>query len=57
LAPEVPQDAQQVAAALAQHGVRVGAVAARRFRLVTHYGIEDRDIEQTVAVFKQVLAK
>jgi threonine aldolase len=56
LAGGVPLDAAQVAAALAERGVRVGVVASRRFRLVTHYWIGDDDVTQAVAAFRDVLA-
>jgi threonine aldolase len=55
LADGVPLDAAQVAARLSRQGVLVGAVAPRRFRLVTHYGIEDEDIREAVEAFRKVL--
>ncbi len=51
----VPQTAAQVAAELAKHGVKVGAVGPRRFRLVTHYWVDDAGVDQTLAAFKAVL--
>jgi threonine aldolase len=56
LADGVPLSASQVAAALAERGLRVGVVAPRRFRLVTHYWIGDEDVTQAVAAFRDVLA-
>ncbi len=55
LAPEVPMDAAQAAQELARLGVRVGVVSKRRFRLVTHYWIDDRSVEMAVQAFKEVL--
>lgn len=55
LAPEVKQDAPQVAAKMLALGIKVGVVGARRFRLVTHYWIKDADIAKTVKAFKSVL--
>jgi threonine aldolase len=55
LAEDVPLNAAQVAAALAQRGVRVGVVAVRRFRLVTHYWIGDDDVSHAVDAFRDVL--
>jgi threonine aldolase len=55
LSAEVPLDARQVKAALDERGVKVGAVGARRFRLVTHYWIDDSGIDRTVAAFTEVL--
>ena len=54
LSEQVPQDASQVAAALAQRGVRVGVVSERRFRLVTHYYIGDADVQAAVSAFREV---
>jgi threonine aldolase len=47
--------AQQVASRLAQGGVKVGVVDKRRFRLVTHYWIDDQAIDIAVHEFKKVL--
>ncbi|MGW8251260.1 MAG: low-specificity L-threonine aldolase, partial [Anaerolineales bacterium] len=56
LSDEVPIDAPEAAAALERYGVRVGAVGNRRFRLVTHYWIDDQDVELAVKAFGDVLA-
>ena len=48
-------DAEQVAAQLAKQGVLVGDISARRFRLVTHYWIDDRSVETTIAAFAEAL--
>lgn len=55
LADEVPLDATTVAERLRARGVRVGVVAARRFRLVTHYWIDDRAVARAVQAFDEVL--
>lgn len=55
LAPEVPFDAAQAVERLKQMGVRVGQVGRRRFRLVTHYWIDDAAVERTVAAFAELL--
>jgi threonine aldolase len=51
----VPWDAHQVVTALLKYGVRVGAVEARHFRLVTHYWISDNDVESAINAFTSVL--
>ncbi len=51
----VPMDASQFAAKLSEHGVRVSTVGPRRFRIVTHYGIDDADIEHAARAFKEVM--
>jgi threonine aldolase len=55
LSEEVPISAEQVALRLSELGVEVGVVAARQFRLVTHYWIDDLAIEQTATAFNQVI--
>ncbi len=51
----VPLSAQQVADRLAAQGVRVGVVGPRRFRLVTHYWIDDAAAAAAVEAFRQAL--
>jgi threonine aldolase len=55
LEENVPGSAAEVAGKLAQAGVRVGAVGARRFRLVTHYWIDDEGVERTISAFAKAL--
>lgn len=55
LAGDVPFTAKEVAARLAQHGVLVGAVGERRFRMVTHVWVDDEGIEQALQAFAKVL--
>ena len=50
-----PLTARQVAQRLAEQDVLVGAVGERRFRLVTHYWIDDQDVERALAAFAEVL--
>ncbi len=57
VAKNVPLDAATFAKKLAQKGVKVGAVGERRIRMVTHYGIEDEDINATMAAVKEVLSR
>lgn len=55
LLPEVPLSAPEVAERLRQRGVLVGAIDERRFRLVTHYWIDDAAVEAAVQAFGEVL--
>ncbi len=55
LAEETGLTSKQVSARLAERGVRVGADSAHRFRLVTHYWINDRSVDQAVEVFREVI--
>ena len=55
LSEEAPLNADQVARRLEARGVKVGVVAARRFRLVMHYWIDDLAVEQTSTAFNQAL--
>ncbi len=55
LADQVPADAGQVVKRLAEQGVKIGAVGERRFRLVTHYWIDDAAVTQTIRAFRTIL--
>jgi threonine aldolase len=55
LSDEVPLTAEEVAARLDARGVKVGVVAPRQFRLVTHYWIDDLAVERAAAEFSQAL--
>ena len=47
--------APEVAARLAEQGVRVGAVGSRRFRLVTHHDVGDAAVERALGAFQSVM--
>jgi threonine aldolase len=51
----VPASASEVAQRLTKEGVLVGAVGPRRFRMVTHYWIDDTAVDRAVAAFGAVL--
>jgi len=55
LSNQVGFTAQEVVEKLKLLGVKVGATGKRRFRLVTHYWVDDAGIEKTIASFKEVL--
>ncbi len=55
LADEVPFSAPEAIERLKKLGVRVGAVGERRFRLVTHYWVDDEAIEITLDAFRCIL--
>jgi len=55
LADEVPLEGLQVEEKMKAKGVLISAISERRFRLVTHYWIDDAGVEKTVAAFRQVL--
>ena len=56
LAPETsPLTAREVAQRLAERSILVGVAGERRFRLVTHYWIDDEGVEQALAAFGAVL--
>ena len=48
--------AGHLAARLNEFGVRVGLAGPRRFRLVTHYWVNDAHIQQTLEAFQSVMA-
>ena len=56
LTDEVTLSTRQVVEKLNVLGVKLGAVASRRFRLVMHYWITMEDVEYTIRAFEQVLA-
>jgi threonine aldolase len=51
----VPDNAAQIVKRLLAQYVRVGAVGERRFRLVTHYWIDDEGVDRTIQAFRSVL--
>lgn len=55
LSDQVPFNAPDVAAKLKTLGVKVGATGKRRFRLVTHYWVDDAGIDKTIASFNKIL--
>lgn len=57
LAEDLPLEARQVAAALAGLGVKVGVVGRKRFRLVTHYWIDDVAVDAAVEAFRAALSR
>ncbi len=56
LTADVVLNAAQVAERLKALGVRVMASGPRRFRMVTHYWVDDAGIDRTLAGFQAVLA-
>ena len=54
LAESFPVDAKQVAMEIAKLGVKVGVVGSRRFRLVTHYWIDDLAVIEAIRAFYEV---
>ena len=54
LADSFPVDAKQVADEMCKRGVRVGVVGKRRFRLVTHYWIDDSSVKSVLLEFQAV---
>jgi threonine aldolase len=51
----VPATASEIAQRLVPYGVKVGAVGARRFRMVTHYWVDDAGVDQALEAFGKVL--
>jgi acetylornithine/succinyldiaminopimelate/putrescine aminotransferase len=47
--------ASEAAGRLKEMGLLVGVTAERRFRLVTHYMIDDAGVDQSIEVFKKVI--
>jgi threonine aldolase len=55
LADHVDENAQQVTEKMKKHGVLLDPDGSRRFRLVTHYWIDDEAVGKVVHAFGQVL--
>jgi threonine aldolase len=54
LADSFPADAKRVAEEMSKLGVKVGVTGQRRFRLVTHYWIDDDAVEKAILAFQEV---
>lgn len=55
LSDEIALDAEQIAEKMKQRGVLVGPEGERRFRLVTHYWIDDIAVDKTVSAFRDAV--
>ena len=55
LSDDVQMSANEVAEKMKERGVLVGISGARRFRLVTHYWIDDKSVERAIAAFDALL--
>jgi threonine aldolase len=53
----VPMNASEVVSALERRGVLVGDTGLKRFRLVTHYWIDDAAVNLTVEAFTEVFSE
>jgi threonine aldolase len=53
----IPFSAAEIAAKLAEAGIRVSVIGERSFRLVTHYWIEDADVAFVITAFKKTLIR
>jgi threonine aldolase len=53
---DIPLKTAEVVDRLNAKGIRVGVVGTRRFRLVTHYWIDDAAVERTIQAFAEILA-
>ncbi|RPH59367.1 MAG: low-specificity L-threonine aldolase [Chloroflexi bacterium] len=57
LADSAKVTAEQIEEEMKERGILVHATGARRFRLVTHYWIDDAAVEKTVEGLKQVIGR
>ena len=55
LASKVTRSTDEITDQLKDRGILVSASGVRRFRLVTHYWIDDAAVDKTVAAFRDVL--
>lgn len=56
LSDDVKLSAVQIAERMKKYGILLDADTSRRFRLVTHYWIDDEKVQKTVSAFREVLA-
>jgi threonine aldolase len=56
LVDDVKIDSPQICQKAEQMGLLLDAENLRRFRLVTHYWIDDHAVEKTIAAFREVLS-
>jgi threonine aldolase len=56
LSDDVKLSAVQVAERMKEYGILLDADTSRRFRLVTHYWIDDAKVQKTITAFREVLA-
>ncbi len=52
----IPYTTAEIAKKLADRGIKVSITGERRYRLVTHYWIDDADISSVISAFKEVLS-
>ncbi len=55
LSEEVPLSTTELSEKLKDRGVFAGIVSKRRFRLVTHYWIDDKGVDKAIESFREVL--
>jgi threonine aldolase len=56
LSEAISVNAQQITQKMKDFGVLVDPENARRFRLVTHYWIDDSGVEKTISAFQKALS-
>jgi threonine aldolase len=56
LSDGVKKNSGEIVEQMKKFGVLVDAENARRFRLVTHYWIDDEAVEKTISAFRDVLS-
>jgi threonine aldolase len=54
LKEDVMLDSSQLAQRMLEYRVRIGLVSKRRFRLVTHYWVDDAGVDQALQAFRRV---
>ena len=56
LSPKIKMTASEVAEKLAKEGIKIGVVGERRFRMVTHYPIDESSVDKTILALRQALS-
>ena len=55
LSDEISLNAEQVSIEMGKRGIVIGPEDARRFRLVTHYWVDDAAVDKTISAFSEAL--
>ena len=55
VAEAFPVSPDRLVKLLAQRGIKIGRVGERRFRLVTHYWIDDAAVDKIITAFDEIM--
>jgi threonine aldolase len=53
----VPLSTREIVEKMKERGIKISVTGERRFRLVTHYWVNDDDVSRTISAFSEVLSE